>query len=145
MDLAGSIAMSVATTDIAIEKLTALCLIVFGFSHLLQPQLWVDFFVWMRGKGRLGSLLVGMMNLPLALIILGFHHRAHGASLIVTIIGWSLLAKSTVYLCWPAQGQRALATVKPERAWTFAVGGGFSIALGGVIAYFAVLSSGSSS
>ena len=145
MELVATLAMNFSAADIAIEKLTALCLIVLGLSHLLQPRLWVDFFIWVRGKGPLGRLLTGMMNLPLALLIVGFHRGTHGMALLVTILGWALLAKSTIYLSWPAHGQRMLATVKPERAWTFAVGGAFSIILGGVIGYVALLSSTSSS
>ena len=32
----------------SIEILTALCLFIFGFSHILQPKTWAEFFIDLR-------------------------------------------------------------------------------------------------
>jgi hypothetical protein len=87
------------TIEAEIEKLTALCFFVFGLSHLVQPRLWAEFFIRLHDKGAVGSLLNGLLNLPLALLIVAFHHTTHGVALVVTLIGWALLAKSTLYIC----------------------------------------------
>jgi hypothetical protein len=121
--------------ETSVEKLTALFFLVTGLSHLLQPRVWVQFFIMLREKGEIGSFLNGFVHLPLAAFIVAFHNVWHGIPMIVTIIGWGLVLKSTLYFTWPKHGVRMLATVKMERSWHFAVAGALSIALGVVILY----------
>jgi hypothetical protein len=120
---------------IAIEELVALSFLAMGLSHLLQPRAWAKFFVRFREKGAVGNLQIGLLHLPLGLLIVSFHNIWQGIPLVVTLIGWSQLLKSLVYLTYPKHGLRMLAYVSVEQSWRFAVAGIFSIALSGLIAF----------
>jgi hypothetical protein len=72
---------------------------------------------------------------PLGAFIVAFHNVWHGIPMIVTIIGWGLVTKSTVYFTYPRHGVRMLSTVALERSWHFVVTCALSVALGGVILY----------
>ena len=121
--------------ETSVEKLTALVFLVTGLSHLLQPRVWVKFFIMLREKGEVGSFLNGFVHFPLGAFIVAFHNEWHGIPMIVTIIGWGLVIKSTIYFTYPQHGVRMLGTVKMARSWHFVVAGAFSIALGGLILY----------
>jgi hypothetical protein len=119
--------------DIAIERLAAISFLIIGVSHLLQARAWVDFFVRLRDKGPAGSLQLGLLHLPLALLIVSFHNIWHGWPMVVTVIGWAQLLKAVLYLAYPKHGLRMLGTTTVERSWQFVAGGIFSIALSGLI------------
>src|ERR1044072_20240 len=119
----------------SVEKLTALFFLVTGLSHLLQPRVWVQFFIMLREKGEVGSFLNGLVHFPLGAFIVAFHNVWHGIPMIVTIIGWGLVLKSILYFTWPRHGVRMLGTIKMERSWHFVVAGVGSVVLGGVILY----------
>lgn len=119
--------------EIDLEKLVAVGFLVVGISHLIQPRAWSEFFIRMREKGTVGSLQLGLLNLPFALLIVGFHNVWHGLPMTVTIIGWALLLKSFLYLIWPRHGLRMLGTISIENSWRFVVGGVISIAISGLI------------
>src|ERR1044072_4028994 len=119
----------------SVEKLTALFFLVTGLSHLLQPRVWVQFFIMLREKGEVGSFLNGLVHFPLGAFIVAFHNIWHGIPMIVTIIGWGLVVKGTLYFTAPRFGLRMLSTVSMERSWQFAVAVVFSVLLAGVIMY----------
>lgn len=119
--------------ETAVEKLVAISFAVIGLSHVVQPRAWAEFFIRFRQKGEAGSLQLGLLYLPVALLIVAFHNVWHGLAIIVTFIGWAQLVKSLVYLAWPRHGLRMLAFVSVERPWQFIAGGIFSIAVSAVI------------
>lgn len=43
----------------AIQLFTALNFTVIGPSHIFQPQVWVDYFTWLRANGKIGAILMG--------------------------------------------------------------------------------------
>jgi hypothetical protein len=47
----------------SVEFFVALQTLVIGLSHVLQPRVWVDFFVWLRGKGHAGVFANGFLSL----------------------------------------------------------------------------------
>ena len=47
----------------------------------------------------------------------------------VTLIGWGLMIKGTIYFLFPRFGLRMLGVVSMERAWLFVVAGILSVAL----------------
>jgi hypothetical protein len=79
--------------EIAIEKLVALAFFVVGLSHILQPRAWAEFFIRFRERGAAGTLMIGLLHLPLALVIVCFHNVWRGLPLVVTLIGWAQLLK----------------------------------------------------
>jgi uncharacterized protein YjeT (DUF2065 family) len=121
--------------ETSVETLTALFFLVTGLSHIFQPRVWVQFFILLREKQEVGSFINGFVHFPLGAFIVAFHNVWHGLPMIVTIIGWGLVIKSTIYFVFPQHGVRMLATISPERKWHFVVAGVFSVALAGVIFY----------
>ncbi|NOS99534.1 MAG: hypothetical protein HOP29_02785 [Phycisphaerales bacterium] len=119
----------------SIEILTALSLGIFGLSHLLQPRVWVRFFIDLREKGEPGVFTVAFMHLPFGLFILAFHRVWTGIPLVVTLLGCAWTFKGTLYFCFPAIGLRGMGMVSLERLYFFRVGGVALILLGGVIGY----------
>jgi uncharacterized protein YjeT (DUF2065 family) len=121
--------------ETSVEKLAALFLLVTGLSHIFRPRLWVKFFIMLREKGEVGSLLNGFVHFPLGAFIVAFHNVWQGIPMIVTIIGWGLVIKSTLYFVYPRQGVRMLGTISMERSWHFVVAGALSVVVAGVIMY----------
>ncbi|MEY2561408.1 MAG: hypothetical protein QOG51_1823 [Verrucomicrobiota bacterium] len=121
--------------EASVEKLTALFFLVTGLSHIFAARAWVRFFIMLREKEEVGSLLNGLVHFPLGAFIVAFHNIWHGMPMLVTIIGWGLVLKSTIYFVYPRHGVRMLSTIKMERSWHFVVAGVFSVVLAGVILY----------
>ena len=116
--------------EIAVERLTALGLIVTGVSHLAAPQAWVAFFERMRAAGPEAGLLNAYVHFPLGAIIVAFHWIWSGPGLVVTVLGAAWTLKGALYFTWPALAARSLAQVAPERAWHFQAAGAVAVALG---------------
>jgi hypothetical protein len=109
--------------ETGVEKLAAICILVTGLSHIIQPRVWSEFFIMLRKKGKVDSILAGLLHFPLGVIIVALHNVWHGFPIVVTIIGWSLLIKSILYLVYPQHGLKMLARVSVERSWEFVVAG----------------------
>jgi hypothetical protein len=106
--------------ETSVEKLTAIYFLVIGLSHIFQPRAWVQFFIMLREKGEVGSLLNGLVHLPLGAFIIAFHNVWHGIPAVVTVIGWGLVLKSTIYFVYPRHGVRMLALISldgPGISW----------------------------
>ena len=124
--------------ETAVEKLAAICILITGLSHIMQPRAWAEFFIMLREKEKVGSILAGLLHFPLGVIIVAFHNVWHGVPMVVTIMGWGLLLKSALYLVYPKHGMRMLARVSVERSWEFVVAGVGAVALSGLI-FFSLL------
>jgi uncharacterized protein YjeT (DUF2065 family) len=122
-------------TEASVEKLTALFFFVTGLSHIIQPRVWVRFFIMLHEKGEIGSFLNALIHFPLGAFIVAFHNVWHGIPLIVTLIGWGLVFKSTIYFLFPGHGVKMLGTISEKRSWHFVVAGVFSVLLAVTIAY----------
>src|SRR6185436_5234080 len=93
--------------------------LVFGFSHILQPKTWAEFFILLRGKGEAGMFVDGFLNLPLAAIIIAFHRTWSGIPAVLTLLGWCLLIKSLIRFCAPKLALKTVARASLERCWEF--------------------------
>jgi hypothetical protein len=122
-------------TEISVEKMTAIFFLVTGLSHIVQPRVWISFFIMLREKGEVGSFLNALVHFPLGAFIVAFHNVWHGIPLIVTLIGWGLTVKSMIYFVFPRHGVKMLGTISLERSWHFVVAGIFSVLLAAVIFY----------
>jgi len=58
----------------SVEVLAVILFGVIGLSHILQHKAWAEFFILLRGNGEAGVFVDGLLNLPLAAIIIGFHN-----------------------------------------------------------------------
>jgi len=63
-------------------------LLVIGLSHVAQPRAWVEFFVWLRGKGHAGVFVNGFLSLGFGSFIVAFHNVWNGLPVILTLLGW---------------------------------------------------------
>jgi hypothetical protein len=119
----------------SVEVLAIILFGVFGLSHLLQPKAWAEFFILVRGKGEAGAFVDGLLNLPLAGVIIGFHNVWSGIPVVLTLVGWGLLIKSLLRFCIPKYGLMMMARVSVERSWEFQVAGAALVILAGLIGY----------
>jgi hypothetical protein len=119
----------------SVEVLAIILFGVFGLSHILQPRAWAEFFILLRGKGEAGAFVDGLLNLPLAGVIIGFHNVWSGIPVVLTLVGWGLLIKSLIRFCAPKLGLRIMARVSLERSWEFQVAGAALVVLAGLLGY----------
>jgi hypothetical protein len=121
----------------AVEVFVAVGFFGVGLSHLLQPQAWVEFFVWLRSQGRCAVFLEGLLSLNFGAIVVAFHNVWTGLPLVITLIGWAMVVKATVRLAAPGLGLRIYERVVPERAWHFRAAGILALALSAFSGYLA--------
>ena len=115
----------------AVERVAGLILILIGLSHMLAPAAWRALFQAVLAKGEAAGLLNGAIHAPLGLLIVPLHPVWSGPGLVVTLIGWSLLAKAVLHLCWPALAQRVLkAAIARATETRFRISGALGLALG---------------
>jgi hypothetical protein len=119
----------------SVEVFAVVLFTVIGLSHILQPKAWVAFFILLRDKGSPGAFVDGLLNLPLAAIIIGFHNSWSGIPVVLTLVGWALLIKSVIRLCVPRMAVRIMGRVSIERAWEFQAAGAGLVMLAGIVAY----------
>ena len=50
--------------DIAVEKFAVICFFLIGFSHIVQPRAWAEFFIRLREKGTTGSFINAWIHFP---------------------------------------------------------------------------------
>jgi hypothetical protein len=119
----------------SVEVLAIILFGVVGLSHLLQPKVWAEFFILLRGKGEAGAFVDGLLHLPLAGVIIGFHNVWSGIPVVLTLVGWGYLIKSLLRFCLPKQGLTMMARVSVERSWEFQVAGALLMVLAGILGY----------
>ena len=103
------------TVEAGIERLAALVLLLTCLSHIAAPAAWHDFFSRVKRQGDLAGFIVAAIHLPLGLLIAAFHNVWSWPGVVVTVIGWALVAKGTIYLLAPGFAQRTL-TIPGEGA-----------------------------
>jgi hypothetical protein len=113
----------------AVEIYAAVHFTVIGLSHLLQPAVWVRFFILLRTQGHVGAFINGFLSLMFGSVIVAFHDVWSGSGVILTLIGWAQIAKALLSFTLPDIGLRSLNRVSPERAWEFQVAGLVFLAL----------------
>ncbi len=122
----------------SVEVLAIILFGVLGLSHILQPKAWAKFFILLRDNGEAGAFVDGLLNLPMAALIIAFHNTWSGIPVVLTLVGWCLLFKSLIRFCAPNLALRIMARVSLERAWESQVAGAGLVGLAGVIGYGAL-------
>ena len=107
----------------AVEKLAVISFFVIGLSHILQPKVWVDFFIGIREKGEAGAFINAFIHFPLGVLIVAFHNVWQGIPMILTLVGYGLLLKSFINFVFPKFGLKTLRRVSPEKSWEFVAAG----------------------
>ena len=119
----------------SIELFACLQFLVIGLSHLLQPRVWVAFFVVLREKGLAGVFVNGFLSLVFGSVIVSFHNVWSGLPMVLTLVGLAQLVKAFVSFVTPHVAMRGLQRVAVERAWEFQVAGALSLGLSALLAY----------
>ena len=119
----------------SIELFACIQFLIIGLSHLLQPRVWVAFFVVLRERGLAGVFANGFLSLLFGSVIVSFHNVWSGLPMVLTLIGWAQLVKAFVSFVAPQLSIRGLQRVSLERAWEFQVAGALSLGLSGLLAY----------
>lgn len=119
----------------AIELFAVIQFVVIGLSHVFQPRVWVDFFIWLRDKGHPGVFLHGVLTLWFGSLVLAFHQVWSGLPMILTIVGCAYTLKALVCFLLPAVAMRSLRRVSRERAWEFVVPGFGFLLVAGLLSY----------
>ena len=119
----------------AIQIFVVIHMATMGISHILQPRVWVRFFVRLREWGEPGVFVSGFLSLMFGSIVVAFHDVWHGIPLLVTLLGWAHVAKGLVYFAVPSLGLRGMAKVDPDHPGRFVIPGVLLLAVAGVIAY----------
>ena len=130
--------MDDGTLQHAIQLFAAINFTVIGLSHLLRPREWVEFFVWLRGKGYTGVFLNGMLSLSFGSLIVAFHNVWSGLPIVLTIVGWAQVVKALISLTAPQVGMRSLERVSVERAREFPAAGAAFVVLAALMWYLVV-------
>ncbi len=107
----------------SIELFVAIQTLVIAISHIAQPRAWVDFFVWLRGKGHAGVFANGFLSLWFGAFIVAFHPVWTGPALVVTLLGYAQVAKGTVAFVLPSVSMRGFQRVSHERNREFVIAG----------------------
>ena len=92
----------------------------------------------LHGKGEVGSFINALLHFPLGVLIVLFHNVWSGLPILLTLIGWGLILKSSLYFIFPGYGLKMLGRVSLQRSWEFIVAGIFSVGIS-VILMFSVL------
>jgi len=121
--------------EVAVTKLAIICFFVIGVSHIVQPRIWTQFFIELRGKGEVGSLLNALLHFPLGVLIVSFHNVWQGLPIVLTLIGWGLVLKSFIYFVFPKQGAKMLARMSLERSWESVIAGVFALGISGFLVF----------
>jgi len=123
----------------AIQVLMAIQCFVLGWSHVLQSAAWVEFFVWLRSKGRTGVFLNGLLSLTIGSLIVAFHNVWQGLPVILTVFGWAQVVKASVGLILPSVSMRSFARVSPDRSVEFVWAGAVLLVLSAIFSWVAVV------
>jgi hypothetical protein len=114
----------------AIDRMIAVSFLIVGLSHVLRPREWVSFFEQLGATGAPGAFINGMMSLTMGALIVGFHGMQwNGWHALVSVIGWGMVTKGFLHMCFPRYSLRSMSRVTPEKSWQFAVAGGVLMSL----------------
>ncbi|MCR9200183.1 MAG: hypothetical protein NXI04_16230 [Planctomycetaceae bacterium] len=90
---------------------------IIGLSHICQQQAWREFFLALHAMGRPGAFANGLLTLITGSIIVAFHNVWSGPAVVLTLIGWAYILKSTVIFLHPDGNLRSMASVQTAPRW----------------------------
>jgi hypothetical protein len=100
---------ALATPAAFVDFVMLLSGLLMGLSHIVQPGMWADYFARLAARGRAG-VVTKIMQLELwpVLLIVGLHQVWSGPGIVVTVVGWLLLAKVAIGLLAPELALRSM-------------------------------------
>ena len=121
----------------SIQFFAAMNFFVIGLSHIFQRDVWVEYFAKLHSLGRLGPFAEGFLYLNFGALLVSFHNVWSGPEIVLTLIGWSQIAKALLRFVAPEATVRIYMRMGPERAWQIQVAGGFLLALSVFLVFLA--------
>ena len=116
-----------------IQALLAIPFLLMGASHIVQPKMWIDFFVYLHGLGTTGVLIrTFALELVPAFAIVTFHFVWSGPAAILSLYGVLLTLKVAISLFIPSLGLKSLSLADQKGNVSFVVAGAMLIALSAV-------------
>ena len=92
----------------AIEWMFAVASVVVGASHALQAQIWMRFFRYLHALGRNGAYVNGIIaGVPGLIIVIG-HRVWSWPWVLLTMLGWLLVAKATLCFLVPDRALKSM-------------------------------------
>ena len=86
---------------IIIEKVVAFSYLIVGFSMIFQSRAWLNFIDTLQTQGMMPHYLA-LLYLPVGFAIVFFHPIwTFSPAIIVTLLGWIAVIKSSLYLLFP--------------------------------------------
>lgn len=119
----------------ALELFATIQFLIVGLSHVLQRHAWVEFFTWLRERGRAGVFVHGFLSLGFGSMILAFHSVWSGLPTVLTVVGCLYTLKAVFCFLLPGTQMRTLRRVSHERAWELAIPGAVYVSLAGILSY----------
>lgn len=120
-----------------IQAVIAPAFLLIGLSHVLQPQAWVRFFEVLRRTSVAGC-IIPMYTLPISLVlIVGHNVWVWDWPLALTLAGWGMTIKCTLYLLVPNMAERMLEQGLAKSERNFQIAGALMALIGGVITWHA--------
>jgi len=118
-----------------VEAVMAPALMLIGLSHLVQPQLWVRFFEVVKQTGVAG-LIIPICTLPFGLVLVVGHNLwVWDWPLFLTIAGWGITIKCTLYLLVPGLADWVLARNVAKSPRSYRTSGAIMALLGGIVTW----------
>lgn len=119
----------------AVEILAVVHFVIIGLSHALRADVWVDFFIWLRGRGHAGVFVHGFLSLGFGSLVVAFHNVWTGIPTVLTVVGYIYLVKATMCFLWPETQMKTLDRVSHERRHELRIAGSVYILLAALLAY----------
>ena len=117
-----------------LERFYAVSFLAVGISHILQAQMWANFFTALRKTGY-AALIIAMFTLPQGLAIVIWHNVwVWDLPVLLTVCGWGMTLKSVNYMVNPRIADRMIdgPGASPR---SYVIGGIFALILGGALGY----------
>jgi len=98
-----------ADTASAVEFIMCVACWLMGLSHIVQPEMWRNYFTELFQQGARGIITrTFALELWPALLIVALHPVWSGPGIVLTFYGWLLLGKCTVSILVPKIGLQSL-------------------------------------
>lgn len=94
--------LQLSTPAAFVEFVMLLTGAIMGLSHIVQPRMWAEYFGALAERGHAGVVTkVLQVELWPSLLIVSLHQVWSGPGVVVTVVGWLLLAKVAMGLLAP--------------------------------------------
>ncbi len=94
--------------DTAIQQIFSPAWLIVGISRILHPNLWTDLIAEIR-KSRFAGFWMGSFALTVGLFLIVGHNKwVLDWPLFITVVGWGMAIKGTIYLLVPKAAEAVI-------------------------------------